>query len=270
MRIDILTIFPEILAGPLQASLLGKAVADGRLEVAVTNIRDFAVDRHSSVDDSPYGGGAGMVMKCQPIFAAVESLKTRNSLDRIILLSPRGQRLTQARVRELAQAPDLVLLCARYEGVDERVSEALVTEEISIGDYVLSGGEVPALVLVEAISRMLPGVIGDWESVETDSFFQGILGPPQYTRPPEFRDMAVPAVLRDGNHAAIRRWRRREALRATRDRRPDLLIGLSDEDKKLLAEIERDAPMPERENYDEPVGSNRSEADESPGEYPQV
>ena len=184
MRIDILTLFPEMLAGPLQASLLGKALSDGRMEVALTNIRDFAADRHNTVDDSPYGGGAGMVMKCEPLFAAVESLRTRNSLKRVILMSPRGERLTQAKVRELAAQPDLVLICARYEGVDERVSQALVTEEISIGDYVLSGGELPALVLVEAMSRMIPGVIGDWESVETDSFYQGILGPPQYTRPP--------------------------------------------------------------------------------------
>jgi tRNA (guanine37-N1)-methyltransferase len=236
-----------MLAGPLQASLLGKALSDGRMEVALTNIRDFATDRHNTVDDSPYGGGAGMVMKCEPLFAAVESLKTRNSLKRVILMSPRGERLTQAKVRELAQLPDLVLICARYEGVDERVSQALVTEEISIGDYVLSGGELPALVLVEAMSRMIPGVIGDWESVETDSFYQGILGAPQYTRPPVFRDLEVPGVLRDGNHAAIRRWRRREALRATRARRPDLLIDLEPEDKKLLAEIEQDAPISERE-----------------------
>lgn len=247
MRIDILTLFPEMLAGPLQASLLGKALSDGRMEVALTNIRDFATDRHNTVDDSPYGGGAGMVMKCEPLFSAVESLRTRNSLARIILLSPRGTRLTQAKVRELAQAPDLVLICARYEGVDERVSEALVTEEISIGDYVLSGGELPALVLVEAISRMIPGVIGDWESVETDSFYQGILGPPQYTRPPVFREREVPGVLREGNHAAIRRWRKREALRATRNRRPDLLVDLEPEDKKLLAEIEHEAPISERE-----------------------
>ena len=247
MRVDILTLFPEMLAGPLQASLLGKALSDGLMEVSLTNIRDFASDRHNTVDDSPYGGGAGMVMKCEPLFAAVESLRTRNSLERIILLSPRGTRLTQAKVRELAQAPDLVLICARYEGVDERVSQALVTEEISIGDYVLSGGELPALVLVEAMSRMIPGVIGDWESVETDSFYQGILGPPQYTRPPTFRDLEVPGVLREGNHAAIRRWRKWEALRATRDRRPDLLIDLEPEDKKLLAEIEREAPISERE-----------------------
>lgn len=247
MRIDILTLFPEMVNGPLRASLLGKALAEGRMDVEVTNIRDFTSDRHNTVDDSPYGGGAGMVMKCEPIFSAVESLRTRNSLERVILLSPRGQRLTQAKVRELAACPDLVLLCARYEGVDERVSQALVTEEISIGDYVLSGGELPALVLVEAISRMLPGVIGDWESVETDSFYQGILGFPQYTRPPEFRGMEVPAVLREGNHAAIRRWRRREALRATRERRPDLLIDLGPDDLKLLAEIEHEAPISEKE-----------------------
>lgn len=247
MRIDILTLFPEMVLGPLRASLLGKALAEGRMDVEVTNIRDFTTDRHNTVDDSPYGGGAGMVMKCEPIFSAVESLRTRNSLERVILLSPRGQRLTQAKVRELAACPDLVLLCARYEGVDERVSQALVTEEISIGDYVLSGGELPALVLVEAISRMLPGVIGDWESVETDSFYQGILGFPQYTRPPAFREMEVPAVLREGNHAAIRRWRRREALRVTRERRPDLLIDLGPDDLKLLAEIEHEAPISEKE-----------------------
>ncbi len=247
MRIDILSIFPEMLAGPLAASLLGKAQADGRLEVVLTNIRDFASDKHCSVDDSPYGGGAGMVMKCEPIFAAVESLRTQNSLKRVILMSPRGERLTQQKVRELAEVPDLVVLCARYEGVDERISDSLVTEEISIGDYVLSGGEVPALVLVEAISRMIPGVIGDWKSVETDSFYAGCLGPPQYTRPPVFRDMAVPDVLREGNHAAIRRWRKKEALRATLARRADLLVDLDIEEKKLLAEIEHETPISERE-----------------------
>lgn len=248
MRIDVLTLFPEMLEAPLKASLLGKAVADGLLTVEVTQLRDFTADRHRTVDDAPYGGGAGMVMKCAPLFAAVESLRERNSLKRIILLSPRGRRLDQALVRELAQQPDLVLICARYEGVDERVSQALVTDEISIGDYVLSGGELPALVLIEAISRMIPGVVGDWESVATDSFYEGRLGAPQYTRPPEFRGMEVPQVLRDGNHAAIRRWKQKEALRATRARRPDLLKDLDEEEKKLLAEIERETPMPEREN----------------------
>jgi len=250
MRVDILTLFPGILEGALNASLLGRAIEKGLVTVAVTNIRDFATDRHRTVDDEPYGGGAGMVMQCGPIYGAVESLRGRNSLERVVLMSPRGRPLTQAVVRELAAAPDLVLLCARYEGVDERVSRDLVTDEISIGDYVLSGGELPALVVVEAVSRMLPGVIGDWESVETDSFYSGILGPPQYTRPPEFRGMEVPAVLREGNHAAIARWRRKEALRVTRARRPDLLNDseMAPDDRKLLAELDREARATEREN----------------------
>lgn len=249
MRIDVLTLFPEMFAGPLGASLLGKAIEKGLLDVRVTNIRDFATDRHRTVDDEPFGGGAGMVMRCEPIFAAAESLREGNSLERVILMSPRGRPLTQAVVRELAAAPDMVLLCARYEGVDERVSQALATDEISVGDFVLSGGELPAMTIIEAVSRMLPGVIGDWESVETDSFYNGILGPPQYTRPAEFRGMAAPPTLLSGNHQAIKRWKRKEALRVTRQRRPDLLAhsGLNDEDRKLLAEIEREERNPERE-----------------------
>ena len=238
MRIDILTLFPEMFEAPLQCSLLGKAVEDGILDISVTNIRDFSTDKHNTVDDAPFGGGAGMVMKCGPIYAAVESLREQNSLDRVILMSPRGRKLDQDVVRELADAKDMVLLCARYEGVDERVSESLCTDEISVGDYVLSGGEIPALVIVEAVSRMLPGVIGDWESVETDSFYRGILGPPQYTRPAEFRGKPVPEVVLSGNHAAIARWRRIEALRVTRARRPDLLESCSEEDQWLIAEIE--------------------------------
>jgi tRNA (guanine37-N1)-methyltransferase len=240
MRIDVLTIFPELFEAPLQASLLGKAIASRLLTVEVTDIRDFAADRHRTVDDAPFGGGPGMVMKCEPIFAAVESLRGKNSLERVVLLSPRGRPLTQTLVRDLAQEPDLALLCARYEGVDERVSQALATDEISIGDYVLSGGELAALVLIEAVSRMVPGVVGDFESVTTDSFYDGILGAPQYTRPPEFGGMAVPEVLRQGNHAAIRRWRRKEALRITKKRRPDLLGQCSAEDRKLLCEIEQE------------------------------
>ncbi|MBI3117254.1 MAG: tRNA (guanosine(37)-N1)-methyltransferase TrmD [Candidatus Hydrogenedentes bacterium] len=242
MRIDVLTLFPELFDPFLTASLLGKAIQAGVLTVELTNIRDFATDRHRTVDDAPYGGGAGMVMKCEPIVAALDSLEGRNSRERVVLLSPRGQRLTQDLVQDLGEEEDLVLLCGRYEGVDERVAETLVTDEISIGDYVLSGGELPAMVLIEAVSRMLPGVIGAWESVETDSFFEGLLAPPQYTRPPSFRGMDVPEVLMQGNHAAIRRWRRKEALRATRERRPDLLTGLADIDQKLLAEIELETP----------------------------
>lgn len=249
MRIDVLTLFPELFEAPLRVSLLGRAIENGLLSVHATNIRDFATDKHRTVDDAPFGGGAGMVMKCEPVAAAVESLRGINSLERVILMSPRGRPLTQGFVRELAQRPDLVLIAARYEGVDERVSRLICTDEISIGDYVLSGGEVPALVVIEAVSRMIPGVVGDWESVETDSFYSGILGPPQYTRPQEFRGMEVPAVLREGNHAAIRRWRRKEALRATLERRPDLLSGaLSDEDRALLDEIGVEKRTRRREN----------------------
>ncbi len=248
MRIDIVSLFPEIVEGVLRASLLGRAVDEGLIEVAVVNPRDFSADRHRTVDDAPYGGGAGMVMQCGPVFDAVESLRGRNSCERVVLMSPRGRRLDQEKVRELAEARDLVVICARYEGVDERVSEALVTEEISIGDYVLNGGELPALVMIEAIGRMIPGVVGKWESVDTDSFFHGLLGPPQYTRPTEFRGMKVPAPLMSGDHAAIGRWRRKEALRATRARRPDLLMNLTEVDLELLAEIGSETPMPEREN----------------------
>lgn len=247
MRIDVLTLFPELFETPLRVSLLGKAIERGLFEVAVTDIRDFTVDRHRTADDAPYGGGPGMVMKCEPVFAAVESLRGRNSLERVVLLSPRGRPLTQAIVRELAQAPDVVLICARYEGVDERISQGLCTDEISIGDYVLSGGELPALVVIEAVSRMLPGVVGEWESVETDSFYAGILGAPQYTRPQEFRGMEVPAVLREGNHALIQQWRRKEALRATRARRPDLLRFCTEGDRELLAAIEREGAPNQKE-----------------------
>ena len=246
MRIDVLSIFPEMFPEPLGVGLLGKAIADGLLSVEVTNIRDFATDRHRTVDDSPYGGGPGMVMKCEPLFAAVDSLREKNSLKRVILMSPRGRRLTQDVVRELAAEPDLVLMCGRYEGVDERVTENLCTDEISIGDYVLSGGELPALVIIEAISRMIPGVVGDWGSVETDSFFNGILGAPQYTRPAEYRGMNVPQVLMDGHHAMIEHWRKKEALRLTRARRPDLLIDRN-EDKALLAELVREEAERNRE-----------------------
>lgn len=244
MRIDILTIFPEIFEAPLRAGLLGKAIEAGILEVVVSDIRDFADDPHRSVDDAPFGGGPGMVMKCGPLFAAVESLRERNSLERVILLSPKGRRLRQDIVKELAAAPDMVLICGRYEGVDERVSEALCTDELSLGDYVLSGGEFAALVVVDAVGRMLPGVVGDWESVETDSFYDGLLGPPQYTRPANFRGMDVPEVLRQGNHEAIRRYRRKEALRATLRRRPELLatVDKNKEDEELLQEIEREKP----------------------------
>jgi tRNA (guanine37-N1)-methyltransferase len=222
VRIDVLTIFPGIFESPLRESLLGKAIEKGVLDVRVHDIRDHATDKHRQVDDESYGGGPGMVMKPEPIFAAVEALEPDPK--RVLLLSPAGRRLDQALVRELAAEPWLVLVAGRYEGVDERVVEGLGAEEISIGDYVLSGGEVPALVVLEAVTRLVPGVIGRDESHERDSFGQdGLLDHPHYTRPPEFRGMAVPEVLLSGDHAAIERWRREAAREKTRRNRPDLL-----------------------------------------------
>ena len=226
MRIDVLTIFPGIFESPFRESLLGKAIESGLLEVRLHDIRDFATDKHRQVDDESYGGGPGMVMKPEPVFAAVESLG--EGPKRVILLSPAGRRLDQALVRELSCEPWLVLICGRYEGVDERVAEGLPAEEVSIGDYVLAGGEVPALVLLEAVTRLVPGVIGKEESHERDSFENGMLDHPHYTRPQEFRGMRVPDVLLSGNHAEIERWRREAALEKTRRNRPDLLEGRSD------------------------------------------
>jgi tRNA (guanine37-N1)-methyltransferase len=221
VRIDVLTIFPGIFESPLRESLLGKAIDAGVLDVRVHDIRDSTTDRHRSVDDESYGGGPGMVMKPEPVFAAVEALG--DGPRRVLLLSPAGRRLDRALVRELALEPWLILVCGRYEGVDERVVEGLPAEEVSIGDYVLSGGEVPALVLLEAVTRLVPGVIGREESHERDSFEDGILDHPHYTRPAEFRGMRVPEVLLSGNHAEIERWRREAALEKTRRNRPDLL-----------------------------------------------
>ncbi|HEX6230206.1 MAG TPA: tRNA (guanosine(37)-N1)-methyltransferase TrmD [Actinomycetota bacterium] len=222
MRIDVVTIFPAIVQGPLRESLLGKAIGSGLLDVRVHDLRGFATDRHRQVDDEAYGGGPGMVMKPEPVFAAVESLG--EGPKRVLLLSPAGRRLDQRLVRELAREPWLVLLCGRYEGVDERIVEGLPAEEVSIGDYVLSGGELPALVVVEAVTRLVPGVIGREESHERDSFGEeGLLDHPHYTRPAVFRGMEVPEVLLSGDHAGIERWRREAALEKTRRNRPDLL-----------------------------------------------
>jgi tRNA (guanine37-N1)-methyltransferase len=222
VRVDVLTIFPGILEGPLRESLLGRAIDDGLVEVNVHDIRDFSEDKHRQVDDVSYGGGPGMVLKPEPVFAAVEALGP--GARRTLLLSPAGRRLDQALVRELAAEPWLVLIAGRYEGVDERVVQGLPAEEVSIGDYVLSGGEIPALVVIEAVTRLVPGVIGCEESHERDSFGdQGLLDHPHYTRPAEFRGMEVPDVLRSGDHGAIDRWRREAALEKTRRNRPDLL-----------------------------------------------
>lgn len=223
MRIDILTLFPDILAGPLNQSILGRAVEQGLIDVNLVNVREFADGPHNVTDEPPFGGGGGMVMKPGPVYMAVESLEEANSLDRVILLSPQGRRLTQDVVKELAAARDMVLICGRYEGVDERIRTGLATDEISIGDYVVSGGETPALVIVEAVSRMLTGVVGNRESVEEDSFYAGLLGYPQYTRPREFRGMSVPESLISGDHERIRLWRLKESVRRTLLRRPDMI-----------------------------------------------
>jgi tRNA (guanine37-N1)-methyltransferase len=229
VRIDVVTIFPELMSGPLRESLLGKAIQAGLVEVHVHDLRAFTDDPHRSVDDTPYGGGPGMVMRPDVWFRAVESLGPERG--RTILLSPAGRRLDQALVRELASEARLTLLCGRYEGVDDRVVEGLPAEEISIGDYVLSGGELPALVVIEAVTRLVPGVIGREGSHERDSFSDpGLLDHPHYTRPREFRGMSVPDVLLSGNHAEIEAWRREAALRKTRRNRPDLQPPAGDTD----------------------------------------
>ena len=221
MRIDVVTIFPQLFAAPLETSLLGKAVSEGLLDVRVHDLREHGLGKHRSVDDEPYGGGAGMVMRPEPLFAAVEEVRGPES--HVVLLSPRGRRLDHAGVVLLAQHAHLVLICGRFEGVDERVAEHLADEEVSIGDYVLAGGELPALVVIEAVSRLVPGVLGNAESLESESHAAGLLEYPQYTRPAEFRGWSVPDVLLSGDHGAVERWRRAQSERLTRDRRPDLL-----------------------------------------------
>ncbi len=243
MRIQVLTIFPELFAPFLATSLIGRARAKELLDLRVFDLRDYAEDRHRSVDDEPYGGGGGMVMTAPPWIRAVRSVSEvaeGAATPWRVLLSPQGRRLDEAKVRELARRGDLVFLCGRYEGIDERVRESVVDEEISIGDYVLSGGELPAMVAIEAISRQIPGVVQLSESVENDSFRSGLLDFPHYTRPPVFEDKAVPDVLLSGNHAAIVRWRERMALRATWEKRRDLLEGarLSPEQERELAAFE--------------------------------
>lgn len=221
MKIDVVTLFPELFGPHLAASLLGKAIEEGLVIVDVHDLRAHGVGRHRSVDDAPYGGGAGMVMRPGPIFAAVEALRTADS--HVVLLTPRGEVLTHAVAEELAGLHHLILICGRYEGVDERVARDLADEELSLGDFVLHGGEVAALAVIEALSRHLPGVLGNPGSLGFESHSHGLLEYPQYTRPEEFRGSRVPEVLLSGHHEAIEKWRRSEAERITRERRPDLL-----------------------------------------------
>jgi tRNA (guanine37-N1)-methyltransferase len=240
MHFDILTLFPGLFAGVFEQSIVNRAREAGLLTINLHDIRNHATGRHRVTDDTPYGGGGGMVMKPEPIFAAVEAvLGEEQGRTPIILLTPQGRLFSQPVARELACQERLLLICGRYEGVDARVHQHLVTDEISIGDYVLSGGEVPAMVVVEAVTRLLPGVLGDPSAPFEDSHAEGLLEYPQYTRPPVFREWAVPKVLLSGHHAEIVRWRRQQALCRTWDRRPDLLrqANLSGEDREYLIQI---------------------------------
>lgn len=240
MKIDILSLFPEMFDGPFGVSIIKRARENGLIDINTINIRDFAMDKHRITDDYPFGGGAGMVMKPEPITEAVESICRRdgNPPETLILLSPQGEVFTQGIAIELAKLSHIVFICGHYEGIDERVREALVTREISIGDYVLTGGELPCMVVVDALARMIPGVLGEEESAVKDSFYDGLLEYPQYTRPREYHGLKVPEILLSGDHGKISRWRRQQTLKRTLERRPDLLKvdQLSPEDHKILLE----------------------------------
>jgi tRNA (guanine37-N1)-methyltransferase len=242
LRIDVVTIFPHMVQAPLADGIVQRAVEAGLVRLGVHDLRQHAEDRHRTVDDASFGGGPGMVMKAEPFFRAVEALmpEGRGQGRAVVLLSPRGRRFDQRTAERYAGLDQLVLLCGRYEGVDERVVEGLGAEEVSLGDFVLTGGETAALAVVEATVRLLPGALGDEESARSDSFADGLLDFPHYTRPALVRGMGVPEVLLSGDHGKVRRWRRKQALRATRERRPDLLGGarLTPEDEALLREIE--------------------------------
>ncbi|MBU0479856.1 MAG: tRNA (guanosine(37)-N1)-methyltransferase TrmD [Proteobacteria bacterium] len=237
MQFDILTIFPDLLQSPLQEGIIRRAVQSGRITVHITNIRDFATDKHTMIDDRPFGGGEGMVMKPEPIAAALRSIAGGESRPRVILLSPQGKTFTQRTAETLALEKHLVFLCGRYEGVDERVSEMFVDDEISIGDYVLTGGELAAMVMVDAITRLLPGVLGCAESASQDTFSSGMLKHPQYTRPREFQGSEVPEVLLTGDHQAIQDWRFAESVKKTLRKRPEMLAGrtFSKAERKVLS-----------------------------------
>ena len=242
MKCDILTLFPEMVEAVLSTSILGRARERGLLEVRAVNMRDFAEGRHKVADDYPYGGGAGMVLKPEPIFRAVEDLRARTSDVRLVLMTPQGRTLTQTVAAEFAaETRRLVFICGHYEGIDERVRMGLAPEELSVGDYILTGGELAALIVVDAAARLIAGVLGDQQSAEADSFAESLLDYPHYTRPPVFRGMEVPEVLRSGDHRAIRAWRRAQSLLNTYGKRPDLLerAALTPEERRLLNQISR-------------------------------
>ncbi|PLX87973.1 MAG: tRNA (guanosine(37)-N1)-methyltransferase TrmD [Desulfuromonas sp.] len=241
MIFDILTLFPEMCSSPLGASILGRAIEQNRLTVRAHNLRDWALGRHQTTDDTPYGGGDGMVMKPEPVFRAVEALKKVSPASKVLLMTPQGQPFSQAHARRLSGESGLIFLCGRYEGFDERIRQSMVDEEFSIGDFVLTGGELPALLMIDAIARLLPGVLGRASSAETDSFSDGLLEYPQYTRPVEFEGQKVPDVLLSGDHGRIAQWRRQQQLLRTWQRRPDLLstAPLTDEDRAFLETCNR-------------------------------
>lgn len=240
IRFDILSIFPEMFNSPLGFSLLKKAQEKGLLEIGLHNIRDWAEDKHRMTDDAPYGGGCGMVMKVEPVERALQAVKKTDLQPLVILMTPQGETFNQQVATRLAEEKQIILICGRYEGVDERIREHLACREISIGDYVLTGGELSALVVIDVVARLIPGVLGNDESITTESFSQGFLEYPQYTRPAEYKGWRVPDVLVSGNHAEIERWQKTESLKRTWQRRPDLLqkLNLSAEDKKNLEKIQ--------------------------------
>jgi tRNA (guanine37-N1)-methyltransferase len=243
MRFDVVTIFPAMVGAPLREGVLGRAIERGLLEVRVHDLRSFTEDRHKVVDDVAYGGGPGMVMKPEPFFRAMDAIRAGGGApEAVILTTPDGRPFDHAAAERLSRMPHVAILCGRYEGVDDRVRQHLATEEISIGDYVLTGGELPALVVVDAVARLVPGVVGDEESVARDSFARGLLDYPQFTRPAQFRGADVPPVLLSGHHAEIERWRRREALRRTLRMRPELLerAALTDEERGMLDELRQE------------------------------
>ena len=242
MKFDIVTIFPRMVQAGLAEGVVSRGIAQGLIDVGVHDLREFTTDRHRSVDDMPYGGGPGMVMKVEPLVKAVESVREARGAGRVVLMSPQGRRFTQAEAVRFGHDGHVVLLCGRYEGVDDRVTTLLDADEISIGDFVLSGGELAALAVVDAVSRLVPGVVGDAASVQQESFADGLLDYPHYTRPAEFRGQKVPDVLVSGHHAEVRRWRKKAALARTLERRPDLLetAELDDESLKLLEEVRRE------------------------------
>ena len=243
MKIDVVTIFPAMVQAPLREGVVGRGIDRGVLDVRVHDLRDFTDDRHRVVDDVPFGGGPGMVLKAEPLFRSLDAIvRERGKPDTVALMSPQGRPFSHAQAARLSRLSHIVLLCGRYEGVDERVREHVATEELSIGDYVLSGGELPALVVIDAVARLLPGVVGDEESVTQDSFVRGLLDCPHYTRPADLRGLAVPQVLLSGHHREIERWRKRQAVQRTLERRPELLsvATLDEEEREILRDLIRE------------------------------